>query len=301
MNEAETRIAQTILPRDWTSLRDVVLRVGAFFGRDLDLVMINRYLHEGLLDLVLVRPDGTMTRFSKEDCEHRTVHAPFNRAEGVRVEPFEAGRYLARLAELTSPATAIPPTDRPMAPAEESMPEPAPPSTLAVSKPAQSSLEVPASVSPPPQEPTPIALLVKTTLAELASSPPSAPVASTEEPRKERSDEIAAPMVSQESSESEWDPQLEWSVERVMQELGLGKRGWRQRGIIGAVENLPKSKLPKLKRYRGKTIPEILDGITAADLNRAVMEEGKPSSEDSCGRFLKAWKARRIGLRSAIG
>src|SRR5262249_22485312 len=87
-------IAQAILPRDWTLLRDVVLRVEAFFGRnlDLDLVMINRYLHEGLLELRLVRPDGTMTRFSKKDCEHRTVHAPFNRAEGVRVEPFEAGR-----------------------------------------------------------------------------------------------------------------------------------------------------------------------------------------------------------------
>jgi hypothetical protein len=93
------------------------------------------------------------------------------------------------------------------------------------------------------------------------------------------------------SSESEWDPQLEWSVERVMQELKI--KGWRQRGIIGAVENLPKSKLPKLKRYRGKTIPEILDGITAAALNRAVIAQGKPSSEDSCTKFLKAWKARR--------
>ena len=90
---------------------------------------------------------------------------------------------------------------------------------------------------------------------------------------------------------SEWDPQLEWSVERVMQELKI--KGWRQRGIIGAVENLPKSKLPKLKRYRGKTIPEILDGITGAALNRAVIEQGKPSSEDSCRMFLKAWKARR--------
>ena len=98
---------------------------------------------------------------------------------------------------------------------------------------------------------------------------------------------------------SEWDPQLEWSVERVMQELEI--QGWRQKDIIEAVANLPKSKLPKLKRYRGKTIPEILDGITGAALNRAVIEQGKPSSEDSCGRFLKAWKARRIGLRSAIG
>jgi len=65
---------------------------------------------------------------------------------------------------LQSPATATPPVDRPMAPAEESRPAPALPSMLAVSKPALSSLEVPASVSPPPQEPTPIALLVEAAL-----------------------------------------------------------------------------------------------------------------------------------------
>jgi hypothetical protein len=109
MNEAEIRIAQKLLPRDWTLLRDVVVGVGALFGRDLDLVMINRYLREGLLELMLVRPDGTMMWFSKEDCEHRTVGAPFNRAEGVYVEPPEAGRYLARLAELTSPAERVEP------------------------------------------------------------------------------------------------------------------------------------------------------------------------------------------------
>src|SRR5262249_32007654 len=41
-----------------------------------------------------------------------TVDAPFDRAEGVRVEPYQAGRYFARLAESTSPATATPPADR---------------------------------------------------------------------------------------------------------------------------------------------------------------------------------------------
>jgi hypothetical protein len=109
VNEAEIRIAQKLLPREWTLLRDVVVGVGALFGRDLDLVMINRYLREGLLELMLVRPDGTMMWFSKEDCEHRTVDAPFNRAEGVYVEPPEAGRYLARLAELTSPVERVEP------------------------------------------------------------------------------------------------------------------------------------------------------------------------------------------------
>ena len=109
MNEAEIRIAQNILPRDWTRLLKVVPRVTDFFGRDLDLEMINRYLHEGLLELALVAPNGTMTVLSRSDCEHRTIHAAFNRAEGVWVEPLEAGHYLARLAESISPATARPP------------------------------------------------------------------------------------------------------------------------------------------------------------------------------------------------
>jgi hypothetical protein len=107
MNEAEIRIAQKLLPRDWTSLREVVLKVIAFFGgpRGSGLAMVNRYLHERVLELALVAPDGTMTEFSRMDCEHRTIHAPLlNPAEGVRVEPYEAGHYLARLAELTSPA-----------------------------------------------------------------------------------------------------------------------------------------------------------------------------------------------------
>src|SRR5262245_17258781 len=94
-------------------------------------------------------------------------------------------------------------------------PEPALPSTLAVSEPAQSSLEVPAPVSPPPQEPTPIL---------------------------------------------KWDPQSEWSVERAMQELGISESHRKQKAIAEAV-----SQLPQQKRYRAKSIPEILDTISAAD------------------------------------
>ena len=130
MNEAEIKIAQKVLPRDWTPLLDVVLGVGAFFKRDLDLVMINRYLHEGLLELMLVRPDGTMTRFSKEDCAHLTISAPFHRAEGVRVEPYQAGQYFGRLAKLTSAADRQLPVAGETAPAarvEAPMPEPVPP------------------------------------------------------------------------------------------------------------------------------------------------------------------------------
>src|SRR5262245_16899269 len=59
--------------------------------------------------------------------ERRTVHAPLIPAEGVRVEPYEAGQHLvgrAGLAKLTSPATPATPADQQRA--EESMPEPAP-------------------------------------------------------------------------------------------------------------------------------------------------------------------------------
>jgi hypothetical protein len=133
VNEAEIRIAQELLPRDWTWLRDVVLRVGALFGRDLDLKMINRYLHEELLELMLVRPDGTMMQFLKEDCKHRTVHAAFKRAEGVWVEPLEAGRYLARLAELIPPAERVEPgrdVDADDAPVQGTQVKPGEPSEL---------------------------------------------------------------------------------------------------------------------------------------------------------------------------
>jgi hypothetical protein len=122
--------------RDWVPLQDAVLQIISLVGgkRDLGLAMINQYLRSGQLELARVAPDLTMTLFSRTDCEHRTVHAPSNPAEGVRVEPYEAGYYVVRrdgLPRLTSPAT---PADRqlyaeggsePAARAEESMPGPA--------------------------------------------------------------------------------------------------------------------------------------------------------------------------------
>ena len=44
-------------------------------------------------------PDLTPTLLSRADWEHRTVHAPHNPAEGVRVEPYEPGRYFVRRAD----------------------------------------------------------------------------------------------------------------------------------------------------------------------------------------------------------
>ena len=112
MNEVEISIAQKILPRDWTPLRKVVPGVGDVFKRNLDLVMINRYLHEGVLELMLVRPDGTTRQFSRADCAHLTISAVFHRAEGVWVEPCEDGEYFGRLAELTPLATTTLPADQ---------------------------------------------------------------------------------------------------------------------------------------------------------------------------------------------
>jgi hypothetical protein len=88
-----------------STLQDEVLRVIALVGgkRELGLAIVNRDLRSGLLEGALVALDGTMTPFSSTDWERRTVHAPHNPAEGVRVEPYEAGYYFvwrAGLAEL---------------------------------------------------------------------------------------------------------------------------------------------------------------------------------------------------------
>jgi len=92
--------------------------------------MINRYLREGLLELALVAPNGTMTEFSRAECEHRTIHAPLlNPAEGVRVEPFEPGQYFARLAKSTSAAE--PPPSLTAQPDESAIADPAPASASA--------------------------------------------------------------------------------------------------------------------------------------------------------------------------
>jgi len=128
VTEAEITIAQKLLPRDWTPLRNVVLGVEAYFGHylDLDLVMINRYVREGVLELMLVRPDGTPRQFSRMECKQRTISAPFHRAEGVGVEPYEDGQYLGRLAESISPATTTSPADQPgdAQPQPQSSPQP---------------------------------------------------------------------------------------------------------------------------------------------------------------------------------
>src|SRR5262249_4663012 len=94
----------TFDPRDWVPLQDAVLQFMPLVGckRDLGLEISNRYLRSSQLESALVAPDGTMKLLDKaSDWEQRTVHAPHNPAEGVRVEPYEAGHYFVRRVDLT--------------------------------------------------------------------------------------------------------------------------------------------------------------------------------------------------------
>ena len=115
--ELASPVPPTFHPHEWTPLQDEVLQVISRVGgeRGLGLVIINRDLRSGLLEGALVTPDGMMTLFSRTDWECRTVHAPHNPAEGVRVEPYEPGRYFVRRAGLAgsaSPATPAAAADR---------------------------------------------------------------------------------------------------------------------------------------------------------------------------------------------
>ena len=93
---------------DWVLPQDAVCEVIARVGRKhaLGLTLINQSMHDEQLELALLAPNGTLTIFSKEDCKHRTIHAPLNPREGTRIEPFEAGQHFVRgVVKLTSTAT----------------------------------------------------------------------------------------------------------------------------------------------------------------------------------------------------
>ena len=121
-----------------------------------------------------------------------------------------------------------------------------------------------------------------TVVAEFTGEPvepiATEPVESTEE---ESSEKIA------ETVKQDWDPQSDWTVESVMLNLEVGGSAWAQKDIIEAVAEMP----TRLRRYRGKSIPEILNNIKAAVLHRALEEMGYKPSPDSCERLVNAWKA----------
>jgi hypothetical protein len=148
MTEAETRIARTFRARDWVPLTPALIRIMSFVeGRaDLALACINRVLLEGRLRAALVALDGTIKmRLEAPDWQRRTVLAPHIPAEGVRVEPYEEGRFVIWRADLdkeypTNPATPASAADRQLYAADE--PEP--------SQPPQAEQQPAAQRSPPP-------------------------------------------------------------------------------------------------------------------------------------------------------
>jgi hypothetical protein len=89
MITAESRIAQPFHPRDWVQLTLAFLRIWYSVHRNTGLthVLMNQWLREGRLYLGRVMPDGTIRVFEASNCQRRTVCAPHNPAEGVRVEP----------------------------------------------------------------------------------------------------------------------------------------------------------------------------------------------------------------------
>jgi hypothetical protein len=102
--------ALTFHARDLLPLRDVTLQIIALVDgkRDPGLAVVNQCLRNGLLKSVLMAPDGTMKPLASSDWgppPKRTVGAPHNPAEGVYVEPYEAGLYFVRRVDPAKLAT----------------------------------------------------------------------------------------------------------------------------------------------------------------------------------------------------
>jgi len=95
----------TFSARDWVPLTDAFLQIMSIVRRhDLSRSCINQDLRSGKLKSALVKisPDGgvTMTLLNRSDWEQRTVEAPLNPAEGVRVEPSMDGHVYVRRVDL---------------------------------------------------------------------------------------------------------------------------------------------------------------------------------------------------------
>jgi hypothetical protein len=123
VTQAESRIARIFRARDWVALTPAFLRIMTFVGERVDFVegCINRDLRQGRLHAALVAPDGTIKHFEGPDWQQRTVRSPLRPAEGVRVEPYEEGRWFIWRADLdreypTNPVTPATAADRQLSP-----------------------------------------------------------------------------------------------------------------------------------------------------------------------------------------
>src|SRR5262249_38928849 len=146
-------------------------------------IKLGEKIHDGLLAWGQKSLQGPIEQLPRNDFRSEMVamkRLPVNplhlTKEVVRVDGKVVVSQRHRLPDYMGPPWCFIEVDwaglKPLKARAEAEPELAPASTLAVSKSAQSSLEVPASVSPPPQEPTPIALLVEAALVASAAAAP---------------------------------------------------------------------------------------------------------------------------------
>jgi hypothetical protein len=158
VTEAKTKLPRAFRAREWVEITPAFLWILSFVHGRADFASgcINRDLRESRLRAALVAADGTIVKLPDAAYwrEH-TVCAPHIAAEGVRVEPFEEGRWFIWKADLereypttTSPAAADrqspaagaepsqslqaarqPPQPSPAAPPDESAPSSSKPAT----------------------------------------------------------------------------------------------------------------------------------------------------------------------------
>jgi hypothetical protein len=140
MNEATANISWLPFdPRDWVQLtpafgrlKSVVAPHGPkFTANNYAATYFDRYVHEGLLELILVAPDLTYRRFDAAERQKLTIRVPLNYEEGCSIEPYYDGHWYVRRSDLEK-LTAIPVTPAARAEAElvPARTPPAPPTEL---------------------------------------------------------------------------------------------------------------------------------------------------------------------------
>src|SRR5262249_40274793 len=109
------KMQPTFFPHEWVPLQAALRRIMSITeSRDFALRCLNRDLRSGRLRSALVdfSPDDkeTMTPLNPSDGQQRAVHAPLTPEEGVRVEPYVAGRCFVLRADLDKyyPIAAMP-------------------------------------------------------------------------------------------------------------------------------------------------------------------------------------------------
>src|SRR6516162_8971658 len=108
MNEAAANISWLPFdPRDWEQLtpafgryRSLVDEPNNFVANNLAARCFDRNVHNGLLELALVRADGMYRLFDAAERQKLNIRVPLNYREGCGIEPFYAGRWYARRSDL---------------------------------------------------------------------------------------------------------------------------------------------------------------------------------------------------------